>query len=156
MKQSYNIQDVAKWLLSKQSMSPKKLQKMLYYEYSWFLVLFNDSSDDLSQRLFDDTFEAWVHGPVNYEIYTEYKENGYHEIEQVHENMDKKFEPDVLDSLNEVFNIYSKYNGGELERLTHSEDPWKNARKNCKPLDRSDKKISDSDIYNFYYNLINP
>ncbi|MDT2240776.1 DUF4065 domain-containing protein [Paenibacillus larvae] len=34
------------------------------------------------KKLFDDNFEAWVHGPVNPQLYTEYREYGWQEIPQ--------------------------------------------------------------------------
>lgn len=60
-------------------MTPKKLQKMLYYCYSWHLALTAENGDVdeiLSSRLFDAKFEAWAHGPVIREIYLEYKKIG--------------------------------------------------------------------------------
>lgn len=57
-------------------MTPKKLQKMLYYCYSWHLALTAENEDTeeiLSSRLFDATFEAWAHGPVIPEVYNAYK-----------------------------------------------------------------------------------
>jgi len=36
-----SIQAIAKTFLTFESMSPKKLQKLCYYAYSWYLV-FND------------------------------------------------------------------------------------------------------------------
>ena len=32
------VSNVAKWFLSKESMTPKKLQKIVYYAYAWFLT----------------------------------------------------------------------------------------------------------------------
>ncbi|WP_374049741.1 type II toxin-antitoxin system antitoxin SocA domain-containing protein [Paenibacillus larvae] len=36
----------------------------------------------MRKKLFDDNFEAWVHGPVNPQLYTEYREYGWQEIPQ--------------------------------------------------------------------------
>lgn len=40
--------DVADWFLGKDSMSPKKLQKLVYYAYAWVLTLMNENEDDLN------------------------------------------------------------------------------------------------------------
>lgn len=65
----YNKFDIANWFLVHDAMTPKKLQKILYYTYAWGLVFFNDSSDTIDNREFNGTFEAWVHGPVDTEVY---------------------------------------------------------------------------------------
>ena len=71
------VSKVANFYLSKQSMSPKKLQKILYYAYAWTLALLNDDEEHLNNRLFDSKFEAWVHGPVNREIYNRFNPAKY-------------------------------------------------------------------------------
>src|SRR3712207_9388330 len=66
MKQ-YSIFDVADWFLSKEKMTPKKLQKLSYYFEAWCHALFG-------RTLVNDTqFEAWVHGPVSPELYRDRK-----------------------------------------------------------------------------------
>lgn len=35
---------VANWFLTKESMTPKKVQKLVYYAYSWYLTLMNEKS----------------------------------------------------------------------------------------------------------------
>ena len=51
VKYSYN--DVADLFLveGKGKISPKKLQKLVYYAYAWVLTLLNDSSEELNIRL---------------------------------------------------------------------------------------------------------
>lgn len=56
MDEIMKIKDVENWFLSKQEMSPKKLQKMLYYAYSWGLVFFNESVDSLKNTLIQCRF----------------------------------------------------------------------------------------------------
>ncbi|WP_336507207.1 Panacea domain-containing protein [Paenibacillus larvae] len=55
--QESTVYDVAKAFLHLESMTPKKLQKLCYYAYSFYLAIYE-------KKLFDDNFEAWVHGPV--------------------------------------------------------------------------------------------
>lgn len=153
MKNKYTVDDIATWLLSKKPMTPKKLQKMLYYEYAWFLVFNNDNAKEIRNRLFDNNFEAWVHGPVDHNIYRKYSEYGYNEINLSKGEKIKSFDPDTLDSLEQVFETYSVFNGNELERLTHNELPWKMARGSVLPLDKSNEKISDESMFNYYSSL---
>lgn len=144
------IEQVTNWLLSHQSMTPKKLQKMLYYCYSWGLVFFNEDGSNIENKLFDAKFEAWVHGPVIADIYHEYKEYGFNEIKQV-DNPELTLTEDVEDLLNQVFEAYSQYNGNELEALTHAERPWIEARGDASPLEPSHSILNDKTIYEFYY-----
>lgn len=142
-------QEIANWFLSQASMSPKKLQKMLYYAYSWVLTLTNDSSDCIENRLFKDNFEAWAHGPVLMDIYQEYKDNGYNNISKYEGNVVEL--PDEIDDiLNQVMEVYGKYTADQLESITHQESPWINARHGLSPLESSNNIISDQDIFSCY------
>ena len=52
----YTYDEVADWFLSKGEgkISPKKLQKLVYYAYAWTLTLLNDSAEKLTNKLFYD------------------------------------------------------------------------------------------------------
>ena len=54
------VDKVIDFFLSKESMSPKKLQKMLYYAYAWTLALLNEDEDHLENKLFDGKFGYMV------------------------------------------------------------------------------------------------
>lgn len=51
------------------TVSPLKLQKILYYEQSWHMVAFGRD-----KQLFSQAPQAWVNGPVYSEIYHIYKD----------------------------------------------------------------------------------
>ncbi len=91
--------------------TPMKLQKLLYYCYVWQLV-----ADD---KKFDATFEAWKHGPVEPEIYNEYRKYGRKPIKG--ENSEDSIDP-MLDFILESYAVYSAI---ELSKTTHLESPWK-------------------------------
>lgn len=149
VKYSYN--KVADWFLveGKGKISPKKLQKLVYYAYAWVLTLLNDSSEELNIRLFDDAkFEAWVHGPVLRDLYAKYASYGFENIEEPKEQ--PKFDEDIQDILEQVWEVYGNYSADQLESMTHQEKPWRNARKDLSPLDSSSTLIDDRDIFNCY------
>ncbi len=146
---AYNLQDVINWFLAKDAMSPKKLQKILYYAYAWNLTIKNDSVDELNDKLFDATFEAWVHGPVIDEVYHQYKDKGYNNIPRYTGNT-IEFDEDTEDVLEQVWQEYGSYTGNQLENITHQEDPWITARQGYLPLDRCNEPITDESIYNYY------
>lgn len=146
----YTVFDIANWFLRNiKDITNKKLQKLVYYAYSWHLVFNNESANDLSVRLFNSKFEAWVHGAVVPELYDKYKQYGSGILPS---NNDKlpSFSADEIDVLNQVVEIYGNYNGNELESINHQESPWLNARKGLTTYEPSHVIISDVDIYNCY------
>lgn len=146
----YSVSDVAKYFLTKDSMSPKKLQKIVYYAYGWTLALLNERSDDLEFRLFENRIEAWVHGPVIPNLYQEYKLYGWQNIPQCKEYKGELFSEDVADLLNQVWDAYGDFTANELEAISHKEKPWINARKGVPPYEVSDNVISDTDIFDYF------
>ena len=61
-----SVKTISELMLSFGSMSNKKIQKICYYAYSWYLTLYGE-------QLAPFQFEAWVHGPVSRELYHYYK-----------------------------------------------------------------------------------
>jgi len=137
-----SIFDVADYYLSKGSMTHKKLQKLCYYTKAWALALYDE---DIMP---DYQFEAWVHGPVNPELYEKYKGYGRKEIEEKPSN--KTFSADLVGLMEDVWYAYADLSGDALEALTHSEAPWKNARHGLKTEESGWKAISNKDMHDFY------
>lgn len=91
--------------------TPMKLQKLLYYCYAWQLVA--------KEKQFNAAFEAWEHGPVEPEIYHEYKKFGRKPIE-----IDGSLlSPSQL--IDFILDSYAVYSALELSKTTHFETPWK-------------------------------
>ena len=128
-------------MLSFGSMSNKKLQKICYYIYSWYLTLYNHKIAPLK-------FEAWVHGPVSRELYNQYTEYGWEDIPQY-----KGFllaASNTIEFAKLIWDVYGHYTADELEAMTHLEQPWLNARKGYKKFDSSDVQLNDNDIISFF------
>ncbi|MGX7091166.1 Panacea domain-containing protein [Hutsoniella sourekii] len=145
----YDVEEVISWFLSKESMTPKKLQKMLYYAYSWFLTLSNENKYNLTNKLFDETFEAWVHGPVIPKVYQEYRHYGYNPINKAEEKK-TTFPDEVEDILSQVYEVYGPFNGNELESISHQETPWIEARGDKAPAEICSNELSDATIFECY------
>ena len=151
------IERVAQWFLSLASMSNKKLQKLCYYAYCWFIVFNNDlelinENDSADIRvLCSDRFQAWIHGPVCPRLYHRYKEYGWHDIPQV--TSKPKISRELESLLEQVWEAYGAFTAYELERISHGEVPWKNARKGYQNGDACSNEISDYDILRYYSNL---
>lgn len=138
-----SIFDVARFFLSKSSMSHLKLQKMCYYAQAWYLAIFG-------RRLFDEDFQAWLHGPVSPTLYQRYKQWGVYAISQYAGAVD--LNTDTEDFLEMIYGIYGVYSGRQLEKLTHSEEPWKQARNGAKGY--CTNIISDDSIAKYYRNTL--
>ena len=100
-----------------------KLQKLVYYAEAWHLALFDDP-------LTGARFEAWVHGPVCRDLYARFAANGSSPIPDVDTPL---LDAEVKAHLNEVLDAYSRFSAWDLERMTHAEQPWIEARGNIAP-----------------------
>nr|VZS00249.1 hypothetical protein MF5582_00502 [Mycoplasma feriruminatoris] len=111
MRPKYSYKDISDWFLSKESMTPKKLQKLTYYAEAWALALFN-------QGILNDTrFQAWIHGPVSPELWNDYKDYGWNEIPKKESN-DYKLDKNLLELLDAVWTTYGEISGYELSYIT--------------------------------------
>ena len=146
---TYAIQDVANWFLHHEEMTHKKLQKLCYYAQAWSLAL-NDS------KMFNGEFEAWVHGPVNRPLWNQLKSFGYSIIPSNHFNGVAKpiLSKPAYDVLESVWSTYGKFSGFDLERLSHSEKPWKEARNGLDEFEATNRVISQQTMKDYYRSLV--
>lgn len=133
---------------NRKAITNKKLQKLLYYVQAWHLVFYDEP-------LFTNRIEAWVHGPAIRSVYQHFKSYGYQPIqedikEEIFKNSISKNEKDLLD---EVWNLYGKHDAFYLERLTHNEDPWIEARDEIESCESSSIEIT-VDSMKIYYNKL--
>lgn len=146
----YSVFDIANWFLKNaENITNKKLQKLVYYAYSWYLVFNNETADKIELKLCDADFEAWVHGAVCPILYDKYKVYGSGNIER-YEGELKDFSGDETDLLEQVNKVYGKFNGNELESICHQENPWIKARRGLSAYEPSNNRISDKDIFEYY------
>lgn len=103
------------------NITPMKLQKLAYYTKVWTLVAG-------SKLIFAD-FKKWDFGPVNTEIYSQYKPHGGGVIEgNFNSNIQlKKHEKKLLQF---ILDNYIDFSAFALSAMTHQEDPWVNTPKN--------------------------
>lgn len=145
-----DVDSVINWFFKQEEMSPKKLQKLLYYAYSWFLTINNNSDTEINNVLFDEKFEAWVHGPVLPSVYQKFKSYEFRKITEWDFNQDDSMDDEVVDVLNQVYSVYGDFTANELESITHQEAPWIKAREGYGPLELCNVKISDKTIFDYY------
>lgn len=136
-----SVFDIAKWFLNKESMTHKKLQKLCYYAQAWHLAL-------LKEPLFEDEIQAWIHGPVIPTLYPYYADYRWLNIPKVSDK--PNFDERTDDLLEAVFATYGEFTGDQLERLTHSEIPWLEARGDLKPFESCEIPISRDTMQKYY------
>ena len=140
-----NSFDIAKYFIylaneTGSFISNLKLQKFVYYAQAWHLALHES-------QLFDDDFEAWVHGPVIPALYHSYKHFGWKPIQE--ESVPSLPEA-TLSYLKEVADEYFACDAYELEQMTHIEEPWKMARVGLMPDQPSNTIIQKIWMQEYY------
>lgn len=125
-----------------ETISPKKLQKLLYYTQVWSLVLRN-------QPCFPEDLEAWVHGPVVRAVWEEYRGHRFEAIPQPQLAM-PDFSGAEQEVLAFVFERYGELSANHLEQLTHAEAPWKRARQGLAAHELSRNVIDLEQMREFY------
>lgn len=96
------------------------LQKYLYYAQGWFLAFSG------GEPLFDERLEAWVHGPAQPGVYGRFKHYRWNPITEAIDP--PALGSDVETHLEEVLNAYGHFSAWDLERMSHVEAPWIEAR----------------------------
>jgi uncharacterized phage-associated protein len=123
-----------------------KLQKLLYYAQAWHLAL-----DDIP--LFDEDFQAWVHGPVLPTQYFRFRDFRWQPI------IAEIGKPDIDDEnlaafLEEIIDVFGSESAVALELMTHRERPWQEARGDLLPYEPSSIPISKTTMRDYYRTLV--
>lgn len=145
------------------SVSPLKLQKILYYIQAWHMVFF-----DRENTLMAEAPHAWVNGPVYPQIYQEYKNCvpgmcdhlnpshfGVSSIDDVPEVAGSiagqlALTDDQIQLIDSIINLYGAKTQNQLILVTHCEDPWCEKREGLKPYEKSDVEMSLDTMYRYY------
>ena len=121
--------------------SNKKIQKLSFYVYAWYMAIYGEKIADMQ-------FEAWEHGPVCRKLYNKYRSYGWNVIPKY-----KGFvlvDDEKIKFIKSVLNIYGDYTADELEKMTHSETPWIEARNICEKTGVTNTVISDELLIRYY------
>lgn len=144
---SSKIDSAIKYLLCQcEDITPLALQKALYYIQGFYYAFYNTF-------LFKENCEAWVHGPVYRDIYLRYRD---YRFDPIAENASlvgfdlTALEKAVFDS---VVNNFCCYSGKTLERFTHNETPWLDARGDL-PLSTASNRIIPKESIGGYFEAV--
>lgn len=147
----YTAKAIAQWILglidreAGDSITHLKLQKLLYYAQAWALVM-------LGHPLFTEDFQAWAHGPVVESVFDEYKSYRWDAIPEP--SGFTQVDDETKDHLAMILEVYGDFSAKHLEKMTHNEGPWKDARGDLPPEARSNAIISKQSMQQFYSGLL--
>lgn len=135
--------DVAAYILQKQGpMTAMKLQKLVYYSQAWSLVWDEEA-------IFDNRIEAWANGPVLPSLY--YWHRGKFMVAADDCPGDAEdLSPAQVETIDAVLTAYGDKSSQWLSELTHSEDPWKSARRGLSPGERGSREITQAAMAEYY------
>ena len=139
--------DVAAYILEQQGpMTAMKLQKLVYYSQAWSLVW-----DD--EPLFPEKIEAWINGPVVPELFARHK--GQYILDSWEHGDANALDENQKETVDVVLSYYGDKSSHWLSDLTHSEEPWIEARNGLSPNDRGGNEIT-LDSMAWYYQSLAP
>jgi uncharacterized phage-associated protein len=113
------------WLAREKPITPMQLLKLTYLSHGWMLGLYG-------KPLLRESVEAWQYGPVIPTVYHTYKRFGGRSITDIPLQEPAGFTDEERDVMQQVWNIYGKYDGIQLSSLTHKPGtPWAITRQMC-------------------------
>jgi len=148
-----DINDVCDYIILKvnragESLNNIKLQKLLYYTQAWHLAFYDT-------KFFENRFQAWIHGPVNREIYDRFvaTKSLYSDIteDDIREGFDLgKLKEEEIHHIDKIIYAYINFSGPQLEEMTHRETPWIKAREGYRPTQRCEDYINENLMRDYY------
>ena len=137
-----NVFDVAQYILEERGeMTAMKLQKLVYYSQAWHTVWADNT-------LFDNRIEAWRDGPVCPDLWREHA-NSFR-IASIQKGDSSRLTDREKKSIRQVLKFYGGRSAQWLSDLTHSEDPWLDARRGVRNGEPSNKPITPKAMMAYY------
>jgi len=134
--------DVAAYILqTKGPVTAMKLQKLVYYCQAWHLVWEDEP-------LFPEKIEAWVNGPVVRELWDAHR--GCFRIESIPGGDPENLTDAERTTIDAVLEFYGDKSSQWLSDLTHMEEPWRRARGELAPDDRTAREIPLASMADYY------
>lgn len=152
-----SINELANYIVSKHDITPKTLQKILYF-IQGFTMAFN------KKLLFNDIPQAWAHGPVYPEVYNNYRDFKFNLIDTmdiVEEEINLNVSDNEKTLIDCILRFFTRYSGDVLEKITHIESPWLDSRVGLAENEASKNPITLDSMNDYFiqvknkYNMIN-
>lgn len=133
-----------------EEVTPLMLQKLLYFIQGIYSALYG-------RPIFTEDCRAWIHGPVYPEVYDLFRDFKYNPIDDARfallEGTVDALTEDEKHVIDLVVNTFGMYGGKVLERITHNEMPWKEARKGYGDSIPSSELLSKERIMEYYVDV---
>lgn len=100
-----------------------KLQKLSFYCFGCALAF--DFEHDLGEL----TFRAWDHGPVNLDIWHQFRDRGSSPIPALSRDEVEPYSETSERHLRDILTVYGRLDAWSLRQESHLEQPWKDAHK---------------------------
>lgn len=109
-----------------EEVTPLMLQKLLYFIQGIYFALYG-------KPMFSEDCRAWIHGPVYPEVYDLFRDFKYNPIEDARfallEGTEEALTDEEKKVIDLVVNTFGMYGAKVLEKITHNEEPWREARR---------------------------
>lgn len=130
-----------------EEVTPLMMQKLLYFIQGIYSALYG-------KPIFEEDCRAWVHGPVYPEVYELFRDFKYNPIDDARfalfEGTTEALTAEEKNVIDLVVNTFGMYGGKVLERITHNEAPWKEARKGYADSIPSSELLPKERIMKYY------
>jgi uncharacterized phage-associated protein len=135
---------------SLEEVTPLMLQKLLYFIQGLSYALYG-------KPMFMEDCEAWIHGPVYPEVYDLFRDFKYNPIEDarfaIFEGRENELTLEEKKVIDLVVGTFGLYGGKVLEKITHNETPWKEARRGYADDIPSNLPITKESIEAYYISV---
>ena len=130
-----------------EEVTPLMLQKLLYFIQGVFSALYG-------KPIFKEDCRAWVHGPVYPEVYALFRDFKYNPIDDARfallDGTTDALTTEEKKVINLIVDTFGMYGGKVLEKITHNEDPWMDARKGYGDSIPSNEILPKDGIMRYY------
>lgn len=137
---------IAYYKMNDKQITNLELQKLAYFLEAIYMVCTEE------QYLFNEGFSAWNFGPVNIEIYNQYKNFGRVPIELDYEI---NINPINLKFIEILYDLFHEFNATQLVNLSHAKgSPWYKIYKEYNGRIPRDKNISKMETKEWFATLV--
>lgn len=130
-----------------EEVTPLMLQKLLYFIQGVYSALYG-------KPIFAEDCRAWIHGPLYPEVFELFRDFKYNPIDDARFALlggtEEALSDDEKRVIDLVVNTFGMYGGKVLERITHNEEPWMEARKGYGDSIPSGELLTKERIMKYY------
>ena len=143
-----NVNDVAAAIVEQcgQGITTMRLEKLAYYCQAWHLA-------STQHPLFSAEIQAFRDGPVVHELFAQHK--GRRVVDQWNGNAAALSEA-AGSTVRAVVAALADFEGDDLSALTHTEQPWLDARGGLAPEAQGNRAIEHASIQRFFGDKFRP